>query len=90
MVTVEGTRERLRYSLEQALESADDEQARYHIRIAAQRLVVLETLGGPESEPTVDGLLDEADGNGGGGRTERGGGRTERSDGRSAEESPRR
>jgi hypothetical protein len=59
MVTVEGTRERLRYSLEQALESADDEQARYHIRIAAQRLVVLETLDGPESEPTVDGLLDE-------------------------------
>ena len=82
MVTVEGTRERLRYSLEQALESADDEQARYHIRIAAQRLVVLETLDGPESEPTVDGLLDEANGSGGG--------RTERSEGRSAEESPRR
>lgn len=60
MVTVEGTRERLRYSLEQALESADDEQARYHIRIAAQRLVVFQWLGGPEGEPTVDGLLDES------------------------------
>jgi hypothetical protein len=59
MVTVEGTRDRLRYSLEQALEAADDEQARYHIRIAAQRLVVLQWLGGPEGEPTVDGLLDE-------------------------------
>jgi len=82
MATVEGTRERLWYSLEQALESADDERARYHIRIAAQRLVVLETLAGPEPGPTVDGLLDEGAGNDSG-RTGRGGGC-------STEESPRR
>ena len=61
MVTADRELEQLRETLEDALDEADDDSARYHIRRAAQRVVILrnglddDSLATEIARPAEDG-----------------------------------